>query len=174
MPRVLAILLAFASWSEAQDTRSSWLSLTEDGRARVEEHATAYKAFMKVAKTELTFVREAVRILRSAGVSELSDDARLVPGARFYDVNRDRTLSVIVIGRSDPRNGFHIVGAHIDSPRLELKARPLYEKEGFALFQTNYHGGLKTYQWTNLPLALIGRVDLKDARTLWISVGNEP
>ncbi|MGH9336293.1 MAG: aminopeptidase 1, partial [Vicinamibacteria bacterium] len=72
------------------------------------------------------------------------------------------------------QEGFHVVGAHIDSPRLELKARPLYEKEEFALFQTNYHGGIKTYQWTNLPLALMGRVDLKDGRTVWISVGNRP
>ncbi|HXV64033.1 MAG TPA: aminopeptidase 1, partial [Vicinamibacteria bacterium] len=133
----------------------------------------AYKAFMKETKTELHFVREAVRLAREAGFSELEDGSRLRPGARFYDVNRDRTLTLIVVGKRPVKEGFHVVGAHIDSPRLELKARPLYEKEGFALFQTNYHGGLKTYQWTNLPLALMGRVDLKSGRTVWISVGNE-
>jgi aspartyl aminopeptidase len=173
MPRVLVILLGIASLAETQEERSSWLSLTGDDRSRIEEHARGYKSFMKVAKTELSFVREAVRILREAGFRELGDDARLAPGGRFYDVNRDRTLSVVAIGKRPLREGFHVVGAHIDSPRLELKARPLYEKEGFALFQTNYHGGLKTYQWTNLPLALMGRVDLKDGRTVWISVGNE-
>ena len=70
-------------------------------------------------------------------------------------------------GQADLRDGFHVVGAHIDSPRIEPKARPLYEREGYALFQTNYHGGIKTYQWTNIPLALMGRVDRKDGSTVW-------
>lgn len=172
---VAVVLCAVASRTQAQEgSRSSWLGLSEEERARVEEHAAAYKAFMSVAKTELAFVREGVRLLEAAGFRKLEDGTRLSPGARFYDVNRDRTLSVIVVGRRSPREGFHVVGAHIDSPRLELKARPLYEKEGFALFQTNRHGGIKTYQWTNIPLALQGRVDRKDGRTVWISVGNEP
>jgi aspartyl aminopeptidase len=175
MPRALVLFLAVASLSEAQtQSRSSWLALSEEERARVEEHATAYKAFMGVAKTELSFVREAVRMATEAGFQELREDSRLTPGARFYDVNRDRALCLLVVGKQSLREGFHVVGAHIDSPRLELKARPLYEKEGFALFQTTTHGGIKTYQWTNLPLALLGRVDLKDGRTVWISLGNEP
>ncbi|HSF15318.1 MAG TPA: aminopeptidase 1 [Vicinamibacteria bacterium] len=152
---------------------SSWATLTDETRAAMEAHASAYKTFMKETKTELHFVREAVRLAREAGFSELTDGSRLSPGARFYDVNRDRTLTLIVVGQRPVKEGFQVVGAHIDSPRLELKARPLYEKEGFALFQTNYHGGIKTYQWTNLPLALMGRVDLKNGRTVWISVGNE-
>lgn len=181
MLRALAVLALVSSLAEAQtetqmqtQNRSSWLSLSDDERARVEEHATAYKAFMAAAKTELSFVREAVRIARDAGFQELREDSRLSPGARFYDVNRDRALSVFVVGKKSAREGFHVVGAHIDSPRLELKARPLYEKEGFALFQTSPHGGIKTYQWTNLPLALLGRADLKDGRTVWISLGNGP
>lgn len=180
MTRAVVILLAFTLSGSARltDARtenpSSWLTLSDQDRARVEEHASRYKAFMKEAKTELAFVREAVRILREAGFRELGEATRLAPGARLYDVNRDRALSVIVIGKAELKEGFRVVGAHIDSPRLELKARPLYEKEGFALFQTNYHGGIKTYQWTNLPLALMGRVDLKDGKTIWVSVGNEP
>jgi aspartyl aminopeptidase len=183
MTRAVVILLAFILCSSAPrvcaqtapepERRSSWLALSDADRARVEEHASRYKTFMKEAKTELAFVREAVRILREAGFHELSESTRLAPGARLYDVNRDRALAVIVVGKADLKEGFRVVGAHIDSPRLELKARPLYEKEGFALFQTNYHGGIKTYQWTNLPLALMGRVDLKDGKTIWISVGNE-
>ena len=157
-----------------EERRSSWLSLTEAEKQSVETHATGYKEFMRVAKTELSFVREAVKLASAAGFRELTDDATIAPGARFYDVNRDRALTVIVIGENDLRDGFRVVGAHIDSPRIELKARPIYEKEGFALLQTNYHGGIKTYQWTNLPLALMGRVDLKNGRTIWISVGNDP
>ena len=157
-----------------EEPRSSWLLLTEGQKQSVEAHATAYKEFMRVAKTELSFVREAVRLAGAAGFSELTDEARIEPGARFYDVNRDRALTVIVIGNKDLRDGFRVVGAHIDSPRIELKARPIYEKEGYALLQTNYHGGIKTYQWTNLPLALMGRVDLKNGSTVWVSVGNDP
>ena len=171
---ILIAILLFVRGASAQSQESSWVGLAEETRAAVESHASEYKAFMRVAKTELSFVREAVRLAEQAGFRELTDESNLRPGARFYDVNRDRTLTVMVIGKRDLREGFHIVGAHIDSPRLELKARPLYEKEGYALFQTNYHGGIKTYQWTNLPLALMGRVDLKNGETVWISVGNEP
>lgn len=172
---ILASILAPVTVvAQTDEARSSWHALTDGDRASVETYAAEYKDFMRVAKTELSFVREAVRLAREAGFTELTDDATIEPGARFYDINRDRTLTVIVIGNDDLRDGFRVVGAHIDSPRLELKARPIYEKEGFALFQTNYHGGIKTYQWTNIPLALMGRVDLKNGRTIWLSIGNDP
>jgi aspartyl aminopeptidase len=67
-----------------------------------------------------------------------------------------------------------IIGSHIDSPRLDLKARPLYEREQYALFQTIYHGGIKKYQWVNVPLALMGRIDKTDGTTTWVNVGNKP
>jgi aspartyl aminopeptidase len=76
-----------------------------------------------------------------------------------------------VIGENDMTGGFRVVGAHVDSPRLELKGRPLYEAEGFALFQTYRHGGIKNYQWVNLPLALVGHIDKKDGSRVQVSVG---
>jgi len=152
---------------------ASWKEVTDARRERVEAHATEYKEFMRTAKTELVFVREAIVLAEAAGFTRLTDSSSLDPGDRYYDVNRDRTICLIIIGEQAFTDGFNVVGAHIDSPRLELKARPLYEKEDFALFQTNYHGGLKTYQWTNLPLALVGRVDKKDGTTVWISIGND-
>ena len=138
---LIAILSPVIAYGQ-EEPRSSWLSLSDEERQQVEAHATGYKEFMRVAKTELGFVREAVALARAAGFRELTDDARLSPGDRLYDVNRDRTLTVIVVGERDAREGFRVVGAHIDSPRIELKARPLYEKEGYALLQTNYHGGI--------------------------------
>ena len=152
---------------------ASWEEVSEARRQQAEAHATEYKAFMKTATTELLFVREAIRKAEASGFTRLTDSSSLEPGAKYYDVNRDRTICLILVGERDFTEGFHVVGAHIDSPRLELKARPLYEKEDFALFQTNYHGGLKTYQWTNLPLALVGRVDKKDGTTVWISIGDD-
>lgn len=176
---VFLVTVAAAAGVRAQSPssgaeRSSWVGLTPETRQNVEQFAEEYKAFMRVAKSELSFVREAVELARAAGFRELTDDSILAPGSRFYDINRDRALALVVVGQQDLQAGFHVVGAHIDSPRLELKARPLYEKEGYALFQTNYHGGLKTYQWTNIPLALMGRVDRKDGTTVWFSMGNEP
>ncbi len=159
--------------SNDDTARSGWLELDPGERQAVEQFATEYKSFLHKAKTELSFVSEAVKLAEEAGFRKLEDDSRLSPGSRYYDVNRDRAMTLVVVGTNDMRQGFQVVGAHIDSPRLELKPRALYESQEFALFQTNYHGGLKTYQWTNIPLALMGRVDKKDGSTVWISVGNE-
>jgi aspartyl aminopeptidase len=126
---------------------------------------------MRAAKTELSFVSEALRLADAAGFKPLPKTGSLPPGGRYYDVNRDRTLTLIVVGSEPMVDGFRVVGAHVDSPRLELKGRPLYEAEGFALFQTYRHGGIKNYQWVNLPLALVGHVDKKDGSRVQISVG---
>jgi len=80
-------------------------------------------------------------------------------------------MTLFIIGKDKLEGGARISASHIDSPRLELKGRPLYQKTGFALFQTNYHGGIKNYQWTNVPLALLGHVDRKDGIRVQISVG---
>ncbi|MFQ6114211.1 MAG: aminopeptidase 1, partial [bacterium] len=93
---------------------------------------------------------------------------------KYYDVNRNRTMCLIVVGTKKLKEGVRLIGGHIDSPRLELKGRPLYQSHDFAMFQTMYHGGIKKYQWVNLPLALIGRMDKTDGTTVWVNVGNHP
>ncbi len=148
-----------------------WLSLSSKQQKDVLAFAEDYKDFMSRAKTELSFVAEAVKIVRAAGFRPLSQQGELMPGARVYDINRDRSITLIVVGSQPYSAGFRIVGAHIDSPRLELKGRPVYESEGFALFQTYRHGGIKNYQWVNVPLALVGHVDKKDGSRVMISVG---
>jgi len=150
---------------------TAWEGLTARERRAVMDFADDYKDFMGRAKTELSFVTEAVRVARAAGFRELTEDSNLRAGGKFYDINRDRTVSLLVIGEQPFSEGFRVVGAHVDSPRLELKGRPLYDMEGFALFQTYRHGGIKNYQWVNLPLALVGHVDKKDGTRVQISVG---
>ena len=152
----------------------AWVDLSDSQRRGVLAFAEDYKDFMSRAKTEISFVSEAVKVARTSGFRELTADSNLRPGGRFYDINRDRTITLIVVGSNDFIDGFRVVGAHVDSPRLELKGRPLYEKEGFALFQTYRHGGIKNYQWVNLPLALVGHVDKKDGSRVEISVGLDP
>lgn len=166
-----------AECNENMDCTSAWPTLTDEQRNEVFSFAEDYKSFMDKARTELTFVSEAIKIAEANGFKPLQDDSPMTPGAKYYDNNRDRAISFIVVGTDDFSTGIHVIGAHIDSPRLELKNVPLYEKGQFALFQTNYHGGMKRHQWTNIPLALIGRVDQKDGTTVQINIGmdeNDP
>ena len=136
--------------------------------------AEDYKSFMRSALTELSFVRDARQLALAAGFSPLQDDSPLTPGTRYFDVNRDRTITLLVVGEQPMVEGFRIVGAHVDSPRLELKGRPVYEAEGFALLQTYRHGGIKNYQWVNIPLALVGHVDRADGTRVQVSLGLDP
>ena len=162
---VLALVLTLSAQGqdEAEDDspKPAWVTMTADERREVLAFAEDYKDFMRRAKTELSFVSTAVEIA----------EANIRPGARLYDINRDRTMTLIVVGSEPFAHGFRVVGAHVDSPRLELKGRPLYEAEGFALFQTYRHGGIKNYQWVSLPLALVGHVDKKDGTRVHVSVG---
>ena len=151
--------------------KSSWIGMSDSEREEVFAFAEDYKAFIHLARTELSFVAEAVAFAEQNGFEELTSSTEIVPGKKIYEVNRDRTISLLVIGEDAIQDGFHIIGSHIDSPRLELKGRPLYAGSEFALFQTNYHGGIKYHQWTNLPLALIGHIDKKDGTRVQISVG---
>jgi aspartyl aminopeptidase len=152
----------------------AWVGLTASEKKDVLEFAEDYKGFMSLAKTEMSFVSEAIKIVEKDGFKALKADSILKPGSRYYDVNRDRTITLIIVGSKKFEQGFRIVGAHVDSPRIELKGRPLYESKGFALFQTYRHGGLKNYQWVSLPLALVGHVDKKDGTRVDISIGFDP
>jgi aspartyl aminopeptidase len=174
IPLLMLTSPGFAQEEAEEGPTTAWVSLSDSQRRDVLRFADDYKAFMGEAKTELSFVSSAIRIARAAGFRELSDDSDLRPGSRYYDVNRDRTITLIVVGSRPMTAGFRVVGAHVDSPRLELKGRPLYEAEGFALFQTYRHGGIKNYQWVNLPLALVGHVDKRDGTRVPISVGLDP
>ena len=157
--------------SKKKESTSSWLNLSKKELKAVENYAVEFKEYIYKTPTELTFVTETVKRVEKQGFKRLTEKSNLKPGARFYDVNRDRTISLMVIGKKGLTEGTRIVGAHIDSPRLELKGRPLYEKQKFALFQTYIHGGIKNYQWVNIPLALVGRVDKKDGTVVNISMG---
>ncbi len=143
--------------------------------------AADYAAFLGKARTELATVREAASLARAAGTLPLPAGSAMPgpgalarPGARFLLGNRDRALVLVTWGTAGPRAGLRVVAAHCDSPRIDLKARPLYEREGFALFQTIYHGGIRSYQWANVPLALTGRVVLRTGEVRDVEMGLAP
>lgn len=152
---------------------SGWVLLSESDRSSVLSMGDDFKRFMNKSKTELMATGEALGRAQRAGFEPFSDNSKLAPGKKFYFNNRDRALILVVIGREPLAAGVHLVGAHIDSPRLELKARPLIAASGFTIFKTDYHGGIKKYQWANIPLALVGRIDRKDGSHVEVSLGNE-
>ena len=143
-------------------------------RAAAHAYARDYGDFLSTARTEVRFVEESIRAAERAGFRELTDSADLSPGAKLYRNNRDRALFLFVVGQEPFRDGFRIAAAHIDAPHLDLKARPVKPSGAFVQLQTMPHGGIKNYQWVNLPLALVGRVFKKDGQVVPIEVGLRP
>jgi aspartyl aminopeptidase len=177
----LAVFTALASvlavHASAQEAGPVWPKLSQGERAEVMRFADDFKQFIGKAKSELTFVREAVRIVEAAGFKPwparpVKGDAR--PGSRWYAVNRDRTIAAFVIGTEPLTEGARIVNTHNDAVRLELKPRPFRDSFDIALLDTTTHGGLKNYQWVNRPLALVGRVTKTDGTVVPIDIGHGP
>jgi len=183
IPIASLLLILASSWisAKAQDDegtwakkKSAWLLLTAPERSQVQEFAEDYKSYLTVARTAQGSTRDVVRRAKAAGFAELTDPKQVKPGARLIIPNRDRALILAVIGSEPIVDGSHVVGTHHDSPHIDLKGRPIYPAGGFALFKTIYYGGIKKYQWANIPLALIGRIDTTDGRTIEVSVGLNP
>ena len=113
--------------------KSARLAASEEERKVIFEFAEDYKALMRVARTELFFVSEAIFLAEAAGFSRLKTHSPMEPGAKYYDVNRDRAFAIMFIGDEEISSGMRVVGAHIDSPRLKLEGQPLFSADEFAL-----------------------------------------
>ncbi len=135
-------------------------------------YAEGYKAFLGKAKTERQAVKEAVSMAKENGFKEFDPAKKYKAGDKVYRVNRDKAVILAVIGTRPITDGVSFAIAHIDSPRLDLKPNPLYEKEGFAYLDTHYYGGVKKYQWPTVPLALYGVVVKKDGTVVDINIGD--
>lgn len=132
-----------------------------------------YKSFITKGKTERLCVNEAIKLAEKAGFKPLETFKSVKPGDKVYSVNRGKNIAVFVIGKESLENGLNILGAHIDSPRLDIKQNPLYESTDFSLLDTHYYGGIKKYQWVTIPLALHGVVYKKDGKVIDINIGDE-
>jgi aspartyl aminopeptidase len=153
--------------------KSSWLLLNDGQRNNVEGFAKDYKQFMSIAKTAMTSTHEVTRLAKAAGFTEFTSPGQVKPGARLIFLNRERALILAVIGSDPVTSGSRLVGAHQDSPHIDLKSRPVYTAGdgAFAMFRTIYYGGIKKYQWSNLPLALVGRISAVDGRRIDVNIG---
>ena len=147
--------------------------ISKEQRKDANEYSEGYKQFMNSAKTEREVVVYAVEKIREAGFTSYEPGKKYQPGDRVYSVNRGKAILLAVIGRNGCRNGVHIAASHIDSPRLDLKPHPLFEKDGMSFFKTHYYGGIKKYQWTAIPLAMHGRIFRKDGSCVDIRIGEK-
>ena len=152
--------------------KNAWLKY--ENKKEVMDFAEGYKKFISVAKSERLAVKEAEKLLKANGFKNVDDVKSVKQGDRVYFVNKKKNVAAFIIGSEPLENGLRILGAHIDSPRLDLKENPVYEAKGFALGDTHYYGGIKKYQWATIPLALVGVVCKKDGSIVEINVGEDP
>ena len=152
---------------------NAWLKYDQKELKNVMKFNDGYKEFLSISKTERLATKEAVRQLEAAGFKCAKEVKSLKAGDKIYFVNKNKNVCAFIIGKKPLEEGLRILGAHIDSPRLDLKEHPLYERNGFALGDTHYYGGVKKYQWTTIPLALHGVVCKKDGSTVDVNIGED-
>lgn len=136
-----------------------------------------YKSFLDSGKTERECVSQIIKMAESLGFKNIEECEKLEIGSKVYIQKMGKSIALFTIGKENIEKGMNILGAHIDSPRLDIKQNPIYEKEFIVYLNTHYYGGIKKYQWVTLPLALHGVVCKKDGSTVQISVGeneNDP
>ena len=143
-------------------------------RIDMEDYCRGYMAFLNEARTEREAVKIAIEMAEDKGFVEYVDGMKLSPGDKVYCNNRSKALMLAVIGSKSLEEGCVIAGAHVDSPRIDLKQNPLYESDELAYFKTHYYGGIKKYQWVTIPLELHGVVALKNGETIDVSIGHDP
>ena len=155
-------------------SKNAWEKYSNEEFQNVMKFNEDYKDYISKGKTERKCVDLAVAIAEANGFKELSTFTSLNKGDKVYVTNKNKNFAAFVIGEEGLENGLRVLGAHIDSPRLDIKQNPLYEKNGFTLLDTHYYGGVKKYQWVTIPLALYGVVCKKDGTIINIEIGDDP
>ena len=157
--------------------KNAWTTYSEDDLKKVEAFAEDYKVFLDNSKTEREAIDTIVNTVEAAGYKELSTlkggKTKLKKGDKVYSVWMNKTIVLYQIGSEPLENGLNILGAHIDSPRLDIKQNPLYEDSGIAYLDTHYYGGIKKYQYVTIPLSIHGVVSKKDGTTVQLNVGED-
>lgn len=154
-----------------------WLGYQDEDKKELERVCSLYKTCLDEGKTERECVELIVKMAQEKGYRELyaaiSAGEKLGAGDKVYVVQMNKSVALFQLGKKPVSEGMKILGAHIDSPRIDVKQNPLYEKDGFAYFDTHYYGGIKKYQWTAIPLALHGVIAKKNGETVKICIGEK-
>ncbi len=161
------------------ENKNAWEKYPEgEKRQKVMEFAEAYRKFISKCKTERECMQEFVSLAKAAGFADLEEllekGTQIKAGDKIYAGKMGKAAAFFVIGKQSLEKGMNILGAHIDSPRLDLKQVPLYEDNEMAMLDTHYYGGVKKYQWVTLPLALHGVFVKKDGTVVNVSIGDKP
>ncbi len=162
-----------AKKKEEKKIRNAWLKYTEEQKKEAFTVSEGYKKFISDCKTERECVDEVVRQAQAAGYKDLFSVKKVKPGDKLYAVNMGKTVVLFVAGTKPLEDGMKILGAHIDSPRIDIKQIPLYEETEMAFLDTHYYGGIKKYQWVTLPLAIHGVFVKKDGTAVPVSIGEK-
>lgn len=157
------------------ERKNAWTTYEEKDIQELEKVCQGYRDFLDAGKTERECVKQIIRMAEEKGYMDLAavvkEGRTLTPGDKVYNVCMGKTVAMFRIGTDSLEQGMNILGAHIDSPRMDVKQNPLYENGDFAYLDTHYYGGIKKYQWVALPLAIHGVVCKKDGQTIEISIG---
>ena len=152
---------------------NGWKEIDEERKNEIFEFCKGYMDFLGMAKIEREFVAEAKKLAEENGFKDVNTCDSLNPGDKVYFINREKSMYLAVIGTEKMENGIHIIGSHIDSPRLDLKPNPLHEDKGFAYLKTHYYGGIKKYQWTTIPLSMHGVIVKLNGEKININIGED-
>ena len=159
------------------ERKNAWLSYGEADETAMEKLAKDYRAFLDAGKTERECVTELVREAEANGYvnleTKLAAGEKIQPGDKVYAVGMKKIMALFHVGQEPLEKGMNILGAHIDSPRLDVKQNPLYEDTDLAYLDTHYYGGVKKYQWVALPLAIHGVIAKKDGSVVNVTIGED-
>ena len=157
--------------------KDGWEDADTRKREEIFNLSKKYMNFLNAAKTEREFIKQARKMADENGYKDIMEFDTLKPGDKIYFVNREKSMYLAIIGENPIEEGMHIIGSHVDSPRLDLKPNPLYEDTGLAYFKTHYYGGIKKYQWTTIPLSMHGVIVKTNGEKVEINIGeneNDP
>ena len=151
-----------------------WKCLKEGQKEEIYKISNGYMEFLNRSKIEREFIKNAKKLADENGFTDIINKQNLVPGDKVYFINRGKSMYLAIIGEKGiEENGMHIIGSHVDSPRLDLKPNPLCEDGGLAYFKTHYYGGIKKYQWTTIPLSIHGVIVKTNGEKIEIEIGEK-
>lgn len=154
-------------------SKNIWKDASQEKINEIMDFCENYKNFISVGKTERICVQEALKLAESKGFKNLQNAKKANPGDKLYLINKNKNIILFTVGEKPVKEGLRVLGAHIDSPRLDIKQNPLYEKDGFALLDTHYYGGVKKYQWVTIPLAIHGVIVKKNGCIVNVAIGDD-
>ena len=160
------------------ERKNAWKTYNDSEKEQLQSLNADYIDFLSECKTERECISETVKRAKEKGYISLEEaianNKKLKQGDKVYAVCMNKTIALFNIGKEPLEKGMNILGAHVDSPRMDVKQNPLYESEGMAYLDTHYYGGIKKYQWVTLPLAIHGVIVKKDGTTVNVNIGEKP